>query len=117
MKLNEIEMLYSCETPPCMKPRAYYCTKLDNIEAALPPSYQDQAAAAAAFKKASLLTIGYPVILHTSHQFTTPDLFLPNQGVRAMKAILKVPELNHWCNTAHPATRMMLPTDSNSHDC
>lgn len=42
MKLNEIEMLYSCETPPCMKPLAYYCTKLDNIEAGLPPSYQDQ---------------------------------------------------------------------------
>lgn len=108
-------MLYSCKTPPCVKPLTYYYTKLDNMEAGLPPSYQDQAAAA--FKKASLLRIGCPAILHTSHQFTTPDLFLPNQGVRAMKANLKDPELNNWCSTAHAATRMMVPTDRNSHDC
>lgn len=110
-------MLYSCKTPLCMHPLACYCTKLDNMEAGLPPIYQDQAAAAFAFKKASLLTVSYLVILYTSHQFTAPDLFLPNQGVQATKAILKVPELNNWCNTANPATRMMLPTDRNSHNC
>ena len=50
------------------QPLAYYSTKLDNVEAGLPPCYQGLAAAAFAFQKASSLTMGHSTTLYTSHQ-------------------------------------------------
>jgi len=54
------------DTPIGKQPLAYYSTKLDNVEAGLPPCYQGLAAAVFAFKQASSLTM--TVTLYTSHQ-------------------------------------------------
>lgn len=56
------------DPPTGKQPLACYGTHLHNIEEGLPPCSQRLAAAAFAYKKASVLTIEHPVTLYTSHQ-------------------------------------------------
>ncbi|XP_029902678.1 uncharacterized protein LOC115355895 [Myripristis murdjan] len=104
------------DTPTGKQALAYYSTKLDNIEAGLPPCYQGLAAAAFAFQRASSLTMGHPVILYTSHQLhalvTSPRFVLTQARRTGYEVILAAPELTiNRCNSINPATKMMLPDD------
>ena len=104
------------------QPLAYYSTKLDNIEAGLPPCYQGLADAVFAFQKASSLTMGHPVNLYTTHQLhallTSPRFVLTQARRTGYEVILAAPELNiQRCNVINPATKMLLPVDGTPHDC
>lgn len=104
------------------KPLAYYSTKLDNIEAGLPPCYQGLAAAAFAFEKASVLTMGHKVIMYTTHQLhallTSPQFVLTHARKTGYEVILSAPELViKRCTSINPAMRMMTPEDGKAHDC
>lgn len=64
---------YACavlmqDTPTGKQPISYSSTKLDSVEEGLTPCYQGLAAAAIAYKKASVFTLGHPVNLYTPHQ-------------------------------------------------
>ncbi len=77
------------DTPSGKQPPAHYSTKLDSIEAGLPPCYRGLAAAVFTFNKASSLTVWHPVTLHIFHQLhsllTSPCFVLLKQGELAMK--------------------------------
>ncbi|CAI5657156.1 unnamed protein product [Oreochromis niloticus] len=110
------------DTPIGKQPLAYYSTKLDNIEAGLPPCYQGLAAAAFAFQKVASLTMGHPVILYTSHQLhallSSPRFVITQARRTGYEVILSAPELTiQRCNTVNPASRMMLPDEGIPHDC
>ncbi|XP_029926020.1 uncharacterized protein LOC115372353 [Myripristis murdjan] len=110
------------DTPTGKQALAYYSTKLDNIEAGLPPCYQGLAAAAFAFQRASSLTMGHSVILYTSHQLhallTSPRFVLTQARRTGYEVILAAPELTiNRCNSINPATKMVLPDDGTPHDC
>ena len=109
------------DSPTGKQPLAYYSARLDNIEEGLPPCYQGSAAAAFAFKKASVLTMGHPVTLYSSHQLhamlTSPRLVLTQARRTGYEVRLSGTELIiQRCTTINPATRMVLPTDG-THDC
>lgn len=110
------------DSPTGKQPLAYYSTKLDNIEAGLPPCYQGLAAASFAFQKASSITMGHPVTLYTSHQLhallTSQRFVLTHARRTGYEVILSAPELTiQRCSTINPATRMVLPTEGTPHDC
>ncbi len=51
------------------QPIAYYSTKLDNVAQCYPPCFQQGLAAVYyAYKKASTITMGYPVTIYTHHK-------------------------------------------------
>ncbi|XP_056896093.1 uncharacterized protein LOC130529635 [Takifugu flavidus] len=110
------------DSPTGKQPVSYCSTKLDSVEEGLPPCYQGLAAAAFAYKKASVITMGHPVFLYTSHQLhamlTSPQ-FVITQGRRTgYEILLSGPDLTiQRCTTINPATRMVLPTEGVPHDC
>ena len=84
------------DSPTGKQPLAYYSARLDNIEEGLPPCYQGLAAAAFAYKKASVLTLGHPVTLYTSHQLhamLTSPRFVLTQARRTYEVLLSGTEL------------------------
>uniref|UniRef100_A0A671WVG1 Gag-Pol polyprotein n=1 Tax=Sparus aurata TaxID=8175 RepID=A0A671WVG1_SPAAU len=117
---------YACavlmqESPTGKQPLAYYSTRLDNVEEGLPPCYQGLAAAAFAYKKPSVLTMGHPVTLYTSHQLhamlTSPRFVLTQARRTGYEVLLSGTELTiQRCSTINPATRMVA-TDGIPHDC
>ncbi len=75
-----------------------------------------------AYQKASVLSMGHPVMLYISYQLhtllTDPRFVLNQARKTGYEVILCAPELNiQSCTTINPATKMMVPTDSKTHDC
>ncbi|KAL2098447.1 hypothetical protein ACEWY4_007654 [Coilia grayii] len=61
---------------------AYYCTKLHPVAQGYPPCYQGLEAIYTAYEKASSVTMGWPVVIYTSHavvQLTEQGRFLQMQ--------------------------------------
>lgn len=92
---------YACavlmqNTPTGKKPISYSSTKLDSVEG-LPPCYQGLAAAAFAYKKASVFTMGHPVILYTPHQLhamlTSPQFVITQARRTGCEVLLTRSEL------------------------
>ncbi|XP_056879085.1 uncharacterized protein LOC130519563 [Takifugu flavidus] len=118
---------YACavlmqDSPTDKQPISYYSTKLDSVEEGLPPCYQGLAAAAFAYKKASVITMGHPVFLYTSHQLhamlTSPRFVITQARRTGYEILLSGPDLTiQRCTNINPATRMVLPTEGVSHDC
>lgn len=88
----------------------------------LPPCYQGLAASAFAYKKASVFTMGHPVILYTPHQLhamlTSPQFVITQARRTGCEVLLTRSELTIQCCTMiNPATQMVLPTEGQPHDC
>lgn len=110
------------DTPTGKQPLAYYSTKLDAIESGMPPCYQGLAAAAFAYQKASVLTMGHKVKLYTSHQLhallTSPKFVMTQARKTGYEVILAAPELHiQRCTTVNPALKVPVPADGEPHDC
>lgn len=101
---------------------AYYSTKLDGVEDGFPPCYQGLAAAAFAYKKVSVITMGHHVFLYTSHQLhallTSTHFVITQARKTGYEVLLSGPDLTVLrCNVVNPATKMTTPDDGQPHDC
>ena len=66
--------------------------------------------------------MGHPVILYTSHQLhallTSPRFVITQARRTGYEVLLSGPDLTiQRCTTINPATRMVLPTEGEPHDC
>lgn len=108
--------------PTGNQPVAYYSTKLDGVEDGFPPCYQGLAAAVFAYEKASVITMGHPVFLHTSHQFhallTSTHFVITQARKTGYEVLLSGPDITiQRRTTVNPVTRMILPYDGKPHNC
>lgn len=99
------------------QPIAYYSTKLDNVVQGWPPCYQCNM-----HEKASTVTMGYPVIIHTHHKITE----LINQGkflVTQARCVQYTPLLTYpditikRCTTTNPANVIPFDFEGEPHEC
>ena len=74
------------------QPIAYYSSKLDAVAQGYPPCYQGLAAVQYAYDKASTITMGYPVTIHTHHKVT--ELIEKGKFVLTNSRLILI---NIWC--------------------
>ncbi|XP_034146322.1 uncharacterized protein LOC117593883 [Esox lucius] len=104
------------------QPIAYYSTKLDSVAQGYPPCYQGLAAVQYAYDKASTITMGYPVIIHTHHKVTEliehGKFVLTNARLLDYLPLLTYPDITiKKCTTVNPAERIPLEFEGEPHDC
>lgn len=112
----------STETGTSPQPVAYYSTAYSDVEMGLPLCYRALVGIYLMYKKASFVTMGYPLTILCHHSVRN----LLNYG----KYILTMPRLRDYhrlleqedvtvirCATANPAENMPTPEDGEPHNC
>lgn len=104
------------------QPLAYYSTRLDGVAQGWPPCYQGVAELHYAYNKATLLTMGYPIIIYTHHKIVE----LVDQGrfvlttPRTLQycALITYPDVTiARCTTVNPADNIPFRFEGEPHDC
>ncbi|KAL2076907.1 hypothetical protein ACEWY4_027497 [Coilia grayii] len=102
---------------------AYYCTKLDPVAQGYPPCYQGLEAIYTAYEKASSVTMGWPVVIYTSHavvQLTEQGRFcLTPQRQLKYYDLSFCPDVTiKTCDSVtNPADRIPLEYEGTPHEC
>lgn len=102
---------------------AYYSTKLDMVAQGYPPCYQQGLAAVHyAYEKASVVTMGYPIIIYTHHkvaELLEQGRFVLTQA-RSLTylSLLTYPDITiKRCSTVNPANYIPLEGEGTPHEC